>query len=166
MEKQERVDILQLARHYIRESTEQLHTGPKELSKEAEEYLLSRRWSSSAAGSARGGEDGKELEILIKRACILSDGPVLNVEDLDLEHRQIKSIGRFIESRLRGFMKNIKALEKFNLYEIVLSEVEKALIMMVMKETGGNQIRAARLLGINRNTLRSKIKKLGIKKDK
>lgn len=156
MEKQERVDVLQLARHYIRESTEQLHTGPKELSKEAEEYLLSRQWS----------EDGKELEILIKRACILSDGPVLNVEDLDLEHRQIKSIGRFIESRLRGFMKNIKALEKFNLYDIVLSEVEKALIVMVMKETGGNQIRAARLLGINRNTLRSKIKKLGIKKGK
>jgi DNA-binding NtrC family response regulator len=156
MEKQGSKDILQLARHYIRESAEQLHTGPKELSREAEEYLLSRRWP----------EDGKELEVLIKRACILSDGPVLSVEDLDLEHRQIKSIGRFIESRLRGFMKNIKALEKFNLYDIVLSEVEKALIVMVMKETGGNQIKAAKLLGINRNTLRSKIKKLGIKRDR
>ncbi|UCF87765.1 MAG: hypothetical protein JSV71_04715 [Nitrospiraceae bacterium] len=60
-------------------------------------------------------------------------------------------------------MRNIKNLEKFNLYDTVIPEVEKSLILMVMRETRGNQIRAAKLLGINRNTLRSKIKKYRIK---
>jgi len=59
-------------------------------------------------------------------------------------------------------MRNIKRFESFNLYDMVIPEVEKSLIMMVLKETKGNQIKASRLLGINRNTLRSKIKKLGI----
>jgi DNA-binding protein Fis len=45
---------------------------------------------------------------------------------------------------------------------MVIPEVERALILMVMKETKDNQIKAAKLLGINRNTLRSKIRKLGI----
>ena len=71
-------------------------------------------------------------------------------------------IGKFIEEKLKGFMRNIKNLEKFNLYETVIPEVEKALITMVLKETRGNQIKAAKLLGINRNTLRDKIKKLKI----
>ncbi|GBE05874.1 MAG TPA: hypothetical protein ENG95_01810 [Nitrospirae bacterium] len=146
-------DVLSLARDFIKRSEEQLKTGPKELSKDAEEYLLAGDWL--------GRE--KDLETDVKRACILSDGNVLQKEDFDLSHRQVKSIGIFIEERLKGFMRNIKSLEEFNLYETVLPEVERALILMVMKETKGNQIKAAKLLGINRNTLRSKIKKLKIK---
>ncbi len=145
-------DVLSLAKHFIKITQEQVHTGPKELSKEVEEYLLNYDW--------RGNEE--ELETAIKKACILSEEQVLQREDFDLRHRQAKSIGRFIEERLKGFMRNIKNLEKFNLYETVMPEVEKALILMVMKETKGNQTKAARLLGINRNTLRDKIKKLKI----
>ncbi|MEF9438111.1 MAG: Fis family transcriptional regulator [Candidatus Mariimomonas ferrooxydans] len=74
----------------------------------------------------------------------------------------MKSIGRFIEQRLKGFMRNIKNFERFNLYGTVIPEVEKALILMVMKETKGNQLKTAKLLGINRNTLRDKIKKFKI----
>ncbi len=61
-------------------------------------------------------------------------------------------------------MRNIKNLEKFNLYETVIPEVERSLILLVMKETKWNQAKASKLLGINRNTLRDKIKKLKIKK--
>jgi len=46
---------------------------------------------------------------------------------------------------------------------MVLQRVEKPLITLVLKKTEGNQVRAAHLLGINRNTLRKKIKELGIK---
>ena len=53
--------------------------------------------------------------------------------------------------------------DKKNLYKFILQTVEKPLIEMVLKKTRGNKIKAAQLLGINRNTLHSKIKKLNIK---
>ncbi|TNF56961.1 hypothetical protein EP227_00095 [bacterium] len=148
-----REDILSLVKKYITLTQEQLNTGPKEISQEVEDYLLSYDWY------------GKEQELVaaVRKACVLSESRVLKREDFDLGHRQVKSIGRFIEERLKGLMRNIKNLEKFNLYDTVIPEVEKSLILMVMRETRGNQIRAAKLLGINRNTLRSKIKKYRIK---
>jgi two-component system nitrogen regulation response regulator GlnG len=48
------------------------------------------------------------------------------------------------------------------LYRSVLQIVEKPLIEQVLERTEGNQLMAARILGINRNTIRAKIKKLGI----
>ena len=145
--------ILALVKQYIKLAEKQIGTEVKDISKDAEEYLLTYDWPGNEI----------ELEIAVKRACVLSEGPLIRVEDFDLKHRQARSIGKFVESRLKGFMRNIKRFEKFNLYEMVIPEVEKSLILMVLKETKGNQIRAARLLGINRNTLRSKINKLGIK---
>ena len=151
--KDRKEEIVPLARGFIKLAEEQVGTGPKELSREVEDYLLSCEWP--------GNE--KELELAVKRACILSDGPFLQTEDFELKHRQAKSVGRFVEARLKGFMRNIKQFESFNLYGMVMPEVEKSLIEMVLRETKGNQIRASKILGINRNTLRSKIKKLGIR---
>lgn len=48
------------------------------------------------------------------------------------------------------------------LYKSILTEIEKPLIESVLEKTSGNQLKAAKILGINRNTLRTKIKKLGI----
>jgi DNA-binding protein Fis len=48
------------------------------------------------------------------------------------------------------------------LYKFVLSAVEKPLIESILEKTGGNQLQAADILGINRNTLHAKIRKLGI----
>ena len=48
------------------------------------------------------------------------------------------------------------------IYHIMLDALDKSLIKNTLSVTFGNQIKAARLLGINRNTLRAKIKKLGI----
>lgn len=46
-----------------------------------------------------------------------------------------------------------------NLYQLVIDEVEKALLEVVMEHTDYNQTKAAQLLGINRNTLRRKLEK-------
>jgi len=146
-------EILELASGFVSLAEQQLDTGHKTISKEAEDFLLNNDWP--------GGD--KELETAVKRACIMSDGPVLQIEDFDLKQGKVKSIGKFVETRLTGFMRNINRFEKFNLYDMVIPEVEKSLILMVLKETKGNQIKASRLLGINRNTLRSKIRILKIK---
>ncbi|MDD4954243.1 MAG: helix-turn-helix domain-containing protein [Candidatus Omnitrophica bacterium] len=49
-----------------------------------------------------------------------------------------------------------------SLYKSVLEKVERPLLEHILQRTAGNQLKAARILGINRNTMRSKIKKLGI----
>ncbi len=51
---------------------------------------------------------------------------------------------------------------KGQIYRLVIDDTEKILIQKALERTGGNQIFAARILGVNRNTLRSKIKKLNI----
>ena len=48
------------------------------------------------------------------------------------------------------------------LYRSVLAAVEKPLFERILERTKGNQVKAAGILGINRNTMRAKIKKLGI----
>ncbi len=72
------------------------------------------------------------------------------------------SLKDFIEKRLHDFIKRFKASEGSNLYYTLLREIEKPLITLVLKETAGNQIQAAHILGLNRNTLRKKIRELNI----
>lgn len=73
------------------------------------------------------------------------------------------------ENKKLSFEQAVKELEDFflihnekELYKFVLEAVEKPLIESVLNRTEGNQLKAAEILGINRNTLHSKIKKLGI----
>jgi two-component system nitrogen regulation response regulator GlnG len=53
-------------------------------------------------------------------------------------------------------------IKKGEIYQAVIGDIEKSLIEKALGYTSGNQILAAKLLGINRNTIRSKIKKLNI----
>ncbi|GEM_PF-281979 len=68
----------------------------------------------------------------------------------------------FVERKLKDFVKKIKASQPKNLYTLLLNEIERPLISLTLKETNGNQIQAALILGMNRNTLRKKIKELRI----
>jgi two-component system nitrogen regulation response regulator GlnG/two-component system response regulator FlrC len=68
------------------------------------------------------------------------------------------SIKEFLEEKLKRYLKEMMKLETCNLHETVLSEAEHSLIAIVLQATEGNQLKAAKTLGINRNTLRSKIK--------
>jgi two-component system nitrogen regulation response regulator GlnG len=55
---------------------------------------------------------------------------------------------------------------KSHLYKLVICRIEKPLIESILKKTAGNKIKAARILGINRNTLHSKVVKFGINVEK
>ena len=150
--RERREDILPLARHFLSESERKLGTGRKDLSKEAKELMLRYDWPGNV----------RELENAIKRACILRSGELIEKRDLFLEDFSSCSIKEFLEEKLKRYLKEMTNLEKANLYDTVISEVEKAIITIVLEETGGNQLKAAKTLGINRNTLRAKIKKYRI----
>lgn len=72
------------------------------------------------------------------------------------------SLEGFIEERLNRFVKKINGAKGTNLYNMIITEIERPLISLALRETKGNQIKAANLLGINRNTLRKKIQELKI----
>jgi two-component system nitrogen regulation response regulator GlnG len=54
--------------------------------------------------------------------------------------------------------------ERGHVYRFLIEAVERPLLEKVLTYTGGNQLEAARILGINRNTLRTKLKRLGIQR--
>lgn len=68
----------------------------------------------------------------------------------------------YLESKLGEFVKGMKNTSGRNLHPMLISAVERPLITFALKETNGNQIQAAHLLGMNRNTLRKKIVELRI----
>jgi len=146
-------DILPLAKHILKEAERRFGTGKKEFSKDAREQILKSDWPGNV----------RELENAIKRASVLSNGTIIERRDLFPEDAGPSSIKEFLEEKLKRYIKDMVKLENSNLYESVIGEVEKALIKIVLDETGGNQLKAAKTLGINRNTLRTKIKAYRIK---
>lgn len=72
--------------------------------------------------------------------------------------RRKKPIRSCMESALELYFINLEGQKPSNLYQMVLGEVEVPLLKSVMHYTRGNQSKAAEILGINRNTLRKKLK--------
>lgn len=146
-------DILPIANYLLKEIAQKYSIGEKELSKEAKDFLLKYDWPGNI----------RELENTIKKAVILSNDKVITKKDLLIDDISSYSIIDFLEEKLKRYLKEMTNLQKCNLYNTVISEVEKSLITIILKETGFNQLKAARTLGINRNTLRSKIKEYKIR---
>ncbi len=145
-------DIMPLARHFLEESIRVFELPQKDFSKDAIKAMLEYQWPGNV----------RELQNLIKRASILSKGAMIEKKDLFGEDEGFGSIKDFLEDKLNNYIHKMANLENSNLYETVITEVERALIGLVMKETEGNQSKAAKLLGINRNTLSKKLRDLKI----
>jgi two-component system nitrogen regulation response regulator GlnG len=71
-----------------------------------------------------------------------------------------------VKSKLAGLLARIDGYPVSDLYEKVLARVERPLFDLVLAHTGGNQLKAAEILGLNRNTLRKKLGGLGIDQKK
>jgi Fis family transcriptional regulator, factor for inversion stimulation protein len=67
-----------------------------------------------------------------------------------------------VRKALDNYFADLDGHEAVDLYELILSQVEKPLFEVVMENTRGNITKAADLLGINRGTLRSRLKKYGL----
>jgi two-component system nitrogen regulation response regulator GlnG len=68
----------------------------------------------------------------------------------------------YIASKMEDFVKGMKKGSAKNLHPMLISAVERPLITVALRQTKGNQIQAAELLGLNRNTLRKRITDLHI----
>ena len=77
--------------------------------------------------------------------------------------KSAKSFGEVAFENLEQPVKNAVESNSNLLLSEVISQVERPLISLLLKQTNWNQQRTARILGINRNTLRKKIKTLGLK---
>ncbi|HEX5419452.1 MAG TPA: DNA-binding transcriptional regulator Fis [Gammaproteobacteria bacterium] len=73
-------------------------------------------------------------------------------------YTQIKPLSASTDEALRGYFASLNGHRPGDLYQLVIGEVEKPLFRAVMVYTKGNQSRAAEILGINRGTLRKKLK--------
>lgn len=115
----------------------------------------------------------RELENLLRRAAALSPASVITSREINGELGQAATEalpngeGDDIEAALNRRLANEFAaaspgLPHSGLYDRLLAEIEKPLIKQTLHATRGNQIRAAAVLGINRNTLRKKIQALGL----
>ncbi len=156
-------DIPELVRHFFaRVQEEGLPT--KMLDADAMADLATYRWPGNV----------RELENLVRRLAALYSQEVIGREEIRAELAEAapgpvaqtprtESLGRAVERHLEEyFVVHKDELPASGLYERVLREVERPLIELSLAATRGNQIRAAKLLGLNRNTLRKKIRDLNI----
>lgn len=164
--RERREDIKPLVDYFLDRACAEMETKSKQCSSDAMELLCKHSWPGNV----------RELENTIKRAVILSSDPLLTPADfgglLDRQETlhaapQEQSLEAIVEAKLRSSMNGIEKLDKGDIYDRVLEQVERPLIRYTLEKTRGNQVRAADILGINRNTLRKKISELGIqlKKD-
>ena len=117
----------------------------------------------------------RELENLIRRVCALYAEDVISARIVERELQDNTSapqteegpatLSALVERRLISyFAEQPEGGPPPGLYDRVLQEVEAPLIRLTLASTRGNQVRAAEILGLNRNTLRKKIQDLGIEK--
>jgi two-component system nitrogen regulation response regulator GlnG len=157
-------DIIDLARHFLAEAAG-AGGAVKALDAEACQRLRSHDWPGNV----------RELENLMRRIAVLYSQPVIGADIVQSELAgsltpgsdevllRSESLSEATERHLRQyFTAHQPRLPASGLYERVLREIERPLLGIALEATRGNQIKAAELLGINRNTLRKKISELGI----
>jgi two-component system nitrogen regulation response regulator GlnG len=88
-----------------------------------------------------------------------------NVRELENVVQRAMVMEEIIERKLIECVRGLREHSSANLYDLMIGLVEKPLLRAVLRETAGNQVRAAQILGINRNTLRKKLTEHGIDPD-
>ena len=114
----------------------------------------------------------RELENLVRRLAVLHDDTIISADAVEAELSadvpkntvQADSLSLSVETHIKRYFDALNGdMPPPGLYGRVLREVEEPLIVATLAITRGNQLRAADILGLNRNTLRKKIKELKIK---
>jgi two-component system nitrogen regulation response regulator GlnG len=144
-------DLPLLVRYYIRRYSRDLGRQVQEAAPEVLEHLRAYRWPGNV----------RELQSVLKQALLRASGPVLLPAFLpELADRAAES-GPTVAD-LDGYIRQRLGPDAQDLYADTHRQVDRVLLPHVLEYTGGNQYQAARLLGIARQTLRQKLRDLGL----
>ncbi len=158
-------DLCLLIGHYLRRFNRELGKDVQGVSPEALELLRRYPWPGNV----------RELQSVLKQALLKAAGPLLlpdflptsvtgavaketDVGGTDDAAPRDAGLEQFIETRLQAGTEE--------LYAETVRRLERLLLMRVLRHTGGNQLQAAKILGITRGSLRTKIRDLGIHIDR
>ena len=158
-------DIVEIAKSFL----VKFSNNEKSLDSNGIEFLKNYSWPGNI----------RELENLFKRVCALSTDRIITGEILsefldkkeihlnnhnlqDVSVKSYSSLNVFLQEFLDQLFDTLENETEIQLFEKFISEVEKQLISKTLKYYSGNQIKSSKLLGINRNTLRTKIQKYKI----
>jgi two-component system nitrogen regulation response regulator GlnG len=152
--RERRPDIPLLVEHFLAKYEESM--GARGVAPEALDRLVGYDWPGNV----------RELENVIQRAMVMATGGVILPEHLPIEPVSAAAVAvtdasleGIIERKLAECVRGLHGSHgSANLHSLMVGLVEKPLLRAVMRETRGNQLRAAQLLGINRNTLRKKLR--------
>ncbi|MDC0247094.1 nitrogen regulation protein NR(I) [OCS116 cluster bacterium] len=150
-------DIPELVNHFL-DKAKDLKLDPKKFTTESFQILEKYQWPGNV----------RELENFILKLCALyKDENIMN-EDLTeeilnlqkLDQQMLDTDNQFSKILENYLSRNINKINKEyqgDVYNYFVTELEKVLLLEVLKNKNGNQLKAAELLGLNRNTLRKKI---------
>ena len=87
-----------------------------------------------------------------------------NAEVVELKPKRTEDIplAVHVKTAIDHYFAHLNGYEAVDLYQIVMSEVEKPLLLAVLEHTGHNQTKAAKALGLSRSTLRKKLEQYGL----
>jgi two-component system, NtrC family, nitrogen regulation response regulator GlnG len=155
--RERRRDIPLLVEHFLAKHGPEL--GERGVAPEALDRLVGHDWPGNV----------RELENVVQRAMVMATTGVILPEHLPIGPVSAAasvavdaSLEEIIERRLLECVRGLREHSSANLYDLMIGLVEKPLLRAVLRETAGNQVRAAQILGINRNTLRKKLTEHGI----
>lgn len=150
-------DVELLVRHFLRQSNKEMDRNISGIEPDVLKRLREYEWPGNV----------RELEHAIKRAVLAARGKTITSHDLELNNFSSSETcsGDLLESLARQASRIVADPEQFggdgHLYQHLMDVAGLAMIEAALKITDGNQVAAARLLGINRSTLRKKLSGAG-----
>jgi two-component system nitrogen regulation response regulator GlnG len=166
--RERRDDIPLLASYYLKRFSRELGKEVRRAAPEALALLEQYPWPGNV----------RELQSALKQALLQATGSVLAPEFLPPAVRQeappaagpapaggAPGAAALTEADLRRFVRDSLAAGTTNLYDDYAARTERLLFLEVLAHTGGNLTQAAKVLGINRGTLRTRLEALGIRQE-
>ncbi|HVB78847.1 MAG TPA: sigma-54 dependent transcriptional regulator [Candidatus Binataceae bacterium] len=164
--RQRREDIPELTDYFVAKAVRDMGSLVTAASPEARAKLQAYDWPGNV----------RELENTVLRAALLASGNTIRADDVslvrgpsapgaaaDAEGDAAGTFAALISRRVAQYLEKANGGEEpRGLYQKLVAEIERPLIEQAMRRAEGNQVRAARILGLNRNTLRKKLVDLGI----